>query len=477
MTREEIQAIYTQGPEAVIAVIERLEAAMAELSGRVKELEGRLALDSRNSGKPPSSDGYGKKTHSLRGKSGRRAGGQKGHPGTTLKQVERPDVEVEHKVEACGRCGTRLDGVAAVGEERRQVFDVPPVRLEVTEHRAERKVCPRCGDETVGAFPADVTNGVQYGSGIKAAAAYLMTGHMVSVSRTAEILEDLLGCPMSVGTLMGVMDEGRTELAETEAAIKAGVCATPTVHYDETGFRVNGKLHWLHVAGTTDLTYYAVHPGHGTAAMDEIGVLPNHAGVAVHDALAAYLSYEGDHALCNAHLLRELIFVHEHMGQAWAGDFITFLRDAKRAVEQAVAADLTALPADALARFEAKYDRLAAQGLALPENALPFVAGSRGRPKQSKSKNLLDRLTTHKAFVLAFLRDFRVPFDNNRAERDLRMMKLKQKVSGGFRTADGAAAFACLRGFISTLKKQGRDVFAALKSVFAGCPVNPLPTG
>jgi transposase len=475
MNREDFQTIYNQGPEAILTVIERLETTIRVLSERVVELENQGAKNSRNSGKPPSSDGLRKAPKSLRTKSGKKAGGQRGHEGTTLKRVVDPDAVVMHEVGTCEHCGTSLEEVKSESVECRQVFDLPPMKVWVTEHRAERKGCPCCGGETVGEFPVGVTSGVQYGEGIKAAATYLMTGHLLPVERTAEILKDVFGCSPAVGTVAEMMATCADEVTDAVAGIKRAVSRAAVVNFDETGFRVAGKLHWLHVAGTPDLTFYAVDPKRGKAAIEAVGILPGFKGVAVHDAYASYLAYESGHALCNAHLLRDLIFVAERMNQAWAAEFVTLLLEIKTAVETARTQGEAALAPKVLAEFEARYATWLAVGFALPVNAPPPPSGR--RPKQSPSKNLLDRLTRHQSFVLAFMYDFRVPFDNNQAERDLRMMKLKQKVSGGFRTLAGAAAFASVRSYISTLKKQGRDVLAALKSVFAGCPVNPLPTG
>lgn len=257
--------------------------------------------------------------------------------------------------------------------------------------------------------------------------------------------------------------------------IKAAVTKAPVANFDETGFYVSARREWLHVASTPLLTYYSPHAKRGSVACDEIGILPNFSGRAIHDAWGTYFKYSCLHGLCNAHHLRELTFVEEQLKQAWGKEMKDLLLDIKQNVEQAREDGANSLPEMQQREFESAYDRVIASGLALPENQPPPPNGKRGRQKQSKAKNLLDRLSQHKAETLAFMYDFAVPFDNNQAERDLRMVKVQQKISGCFRSSAGAKAFCRIRGYISTMKKQGRNVLAALSSVFAGQPLSPLP--
>jgi transposase len=489
LTREEIGTVYDAGREAVVAVIEALQeqvALLPALTARVKALEDRLALDSHNSSKPPSSDRGRPKPapRSLRplpGTSGRRSGGQPGHPGTTLRLVETPDRLVLHRPlrPTCGICGQGLaGGTERVAAERRQVVDLPPLALEVTEHRVVCVACPACGVETVGAFPVGVTHPVQYGDRLKAVSVYLHDYQLLPYDRACQLLDDLFGAAPAEGTLQAAETACFAGLATTEAAIAAAIQQAAVGHFDETSVRVNGRREWLHVASTPTLTHYGVHPKRGRDATDALGILPAFTGTATHDAWAPYLTYDGcTHALCNAHLLRELVFLYEQDHQVWADALATLLVTAKDLADTARAAGQPRLGEALLATIEAHYDHLLAQGRAAnPPLALPTGATAppkRGRPKHTKAQNLLARLTTHRDAVLAFVHDLQVPFDNNQAERDLRMLKVQQKISGGFRSPAGAATFARLRGYLSTLRKQGLPVLEALCATFAGAPLMP----
>ncbi len=481
MNRDEIRAVCNAGPEAVLELVERLyslseqqQGQIATLTARVKELEDQLATNSRNSSKPPSSDGAGRQTRSLRTASGKKSGGQAGHRGTTLKPVAVPDRMVPHAPVACAACGASLASVAGrLTSEHRQVFDLPPLRLEVTEHRVVAKDCPACGEHNLGSFPENVLPGTQYGAGLKGLAVYLSTYHLLPSRRTCELLEALVAQPIAEGTLQAAVSGCAAELTEIDAAIKQGVAQAAVGHFDETGMYVSGKREWLHVASTPELTHYAHHAKRGRLATQEIGILPLFTGTAVHDGLRSYLSYDCRHSLCNAHHLRELTFIHEQGGQAWAGEMKGLLGEIKAAVEEAQQRGAVALEVARVEQFERRYQAILDQGLALEQAAPPPPTGRRGRKKQSKAKNLLDRLDTYRRETLAFMYDFAVPFDNNLAERDLRMMKVQQKISGCFRTTAGATAFCRIRGYISTLKKQGHQVLVALKSVFAGNPFVP----
>ncbi|MGQ0601557.1 MAG: IS66 family transposase [Anaerolineales bacterium] len=482
LSREEIKTIYDQGPDAVIALVEGLVATfqqqVEELRAQVKELQDRLALNSRNNSKPPSSNTPAQRTKSSRTRSGKKPGAQQGHPGTTLKASLKPDHLVVHSAALCHDCGQSLS--EAPGQEtddQRQVFDLPPMKLEVTEHRLLEQVCPRCGTLNCGEFPAGVAPGVQYGPNLKSLAVYFVQYHLLPWQRTCEMMGDLFGQSIAEGTIFAALNQCADGLEKPTAEIKAAITQTAVANFDETGLYIAGRREWLHVASTPLLTHYGPHAKRGAEATKEIGILPGFTGRAIHDAWSPYFSYGCDHGLCNAHHLRELTFVHEQMGQAWAKEMKDLLVEIKVAVEQASERGATALPEAQQRRFEQAYDRLIAAGLELPENQPPPPNGQRGRPKQSKAKNLLDRLSQRKGETLAFMSDFAVPFDNNQAERDLRMVKVQQKVSGCFRSSGGARAFCRIRGYISTIKKQGRNVLAALSSVFAGQPLSPLPEG
>lgn len=469
-SREELLALIAQQR----AVIAALEATVAALQTRVQALEARLASDSHNSSKPPSSDGPGSKPQpkSLRGVSGRTSGGQPGHPGHTAAWVDAPDAVVVHTPPRCRGCGQDLTAVPGGRPERRQVVDLPVVRPWVVEHHAETKRCPGCGTETIGTFPSEVPAPVQYGPGLLAAAVYLQQAQLLPVARTGEVLAELFGCPVAEGTLLHAVDVCHAQLAAVEAAIQQGVTQAAVAHFDETGMAINGRRQWLHVASTSRLTHYAVHPERGHGATDAIGILPAFRGRAVHDGWPAYGLYQQcRHALCNAHHLRELTCVEEQFHQAWAGDLTALLREMKQAVDAAQAQGQAALEPLPRAALAARYTALLAEGYAA--NPPPLPTGQRGRPKRGTVGSLVDRLRTHAAAVLAFLDDFQVPFDNNQAERDIRMTKVRQKVSGGFRTPTGAAQFCRIRGYISTLRKQRLPVLAALQATLLGSPLLP----
>lgn len=473
MNREQLEQL---DKASLIELVLVLRDQVQALTERVQELEDQLAKHSGNSGKPPSSDGLKKpRTQSLRQKQGRKPGGQEGHKGHTLTLKEEPDCCIVHQVTTCPHCQTDLSVISASDIVRRQVYDVPPVRIEVTEHQAEIKQCPSCGQQAEAAFPAGVTQAVQYGSRLKAQASYLNNYHFIPIARTCELLNDFYGHAPAwafVGEANQAVEVGST-LALDE--IRLQLTRADVAHFDETGMRVNGQTQWVHVVGTDTLTYYDVHAKRGQVAMRDIGILPNFSGRAVHDHLLAYQTFsQCEHAYCNVHHLRELQFITEQYAQPWAAEMAQLLRDIKCEVaETAPFAD--ALPLDRLTFWEERYDAILQHGLeANPPPATP-PPKRRGRRKQSPPKNLLDRLAKQKSGTLAFMYDFRVPFDNNLAERDIRMIKVKQKVSGAFRTETGAHTFCAIRSYISTVRKQGGNVINALQDALRGQPFISLP--
>ena len=469
----EIQTAYRQGEEAVVVLFYE---TFSRLSDRIQRLEDQIAKNSNNSGKPPSSDGLKKKPKSLRHKSGKKSGGQPGHPGSTLKMIEHPDHVETHPVERCRYCQTSLEGIEARRYEKRQVFDVPPTKIEVTEHRAEIKDCPVCHQVTRGEFPDQVNQPVQYGERIKAQMVYFNQQHHVPLERTAEILEDLYGQSVSEGTIVEACNRIAKQVEGVCQAIKVELITTKgTVHFDETGGRVNKKLWWLHVACTDLLTYYAVHQNRGGKALDAIGIFPVFKGTAVHDAYRSYFQYDGvNHGLCNAHHLRDLIFIQEQYQQSWAFDMQKLLLEIKDAISVAKP-ERDCLSPIQITDFETRYDAILEFGFQanpLPEPLEP-PPKKRGKPKQHPARNLLDRLKLRKRETLAFMHDFKVPFDNNQAERDLRMIKLKQKVSGCFRSEGGAEVFCQIRSYISTARKNGQRTLHILQLALTGSPYVP----
>jgi len=496
MSRGQARALVQADPAAAVHLLcelseecEQLASAFAALQAEVAEIRGQLctlikenqrlkdqlAKNSRNSSKPPSSDGPAKpKPKSLRPRGQRKPGGQPGHPGHTLRRVEEPDHVVPHSVTHCKKCGLELTAQAPDKVEARQVFDIPEPKLEVTEHRVETKTCT-CGHVNRAEFPTGVTGPAQYGPRVKAVAAYLNGYQLLPYERTAELFEDLFGCPLSEATVFASTGSA-AELAKGPVeAVRNALIAAEVASFDETGCRVDGINQWLHSASTDRLTYYHFHRKRGTEGMNAANVLPHFNGRAIHDFWKPYLTYDCDHGLCNAHHLRELIFIFEQYDQHWAKNMIDCLLEANEAVKNAKAADLTALPEEQCARIQAEYDFTLHQGFRSNPAPVsdPTRPKKRGRPKKSKARNLLERLGCYKHEALAFLRDFRVPFDNNLAERDLRMMKLRQKISGGFRTESGAQSFCRLRSYISTAKKNGRNIIDAIVGLFLGDPYLP----
>lgn len=484
MTPENILAVYEKGPDAVVDLVEFLFAQIDEqremidaLTLRVNGLEDQLAKNSRNSSKPPSSDGLAKnkpKPKSLRAKGANKPGGQKGHPGSTLSFVENPDHVISHAPKECEGCGMLGGGGEVLGYERRQVVDVPPLALEVTEHRACRERCMRCARINTAQFPVEANlAGVSYGPSIKALGVYLMGYQLLPYERTHELLCDLFGSPApGVGTLHSNVKSCFAGLEGFEEWIKERLSEADVAHFDETGLRVGASGAWVHVSSTRDLTHYALHAKRGSGATQEIGILPSFGGVAVHDGWSAYRAYDKcQHALCNAHHLRELTFVEEEHKQEWAGRMKELLKGIEDEVRKEAASGGIGLSSEKMREFEGRYEGMVQAGL--KANPPPEKTGKRGRPKQSKGKNLVDRLDKQRGWVLAFMKDFGVPFDNNQAERDVRMVKVRQKISGGFRTNEGAEAFLRIRSYISTVRKQGENVLAALEGVLVGKPFIP----
>lgn len=476
LSEEEIRGIYAQGEEAVVSLVTQLLERLKSLEKEVKELQGRLNKDSHNSSKPPSSDGFGKRTKSLRRKSEKPSGGQKGHRGQTLEWQSEPDVVEHHQVEVCSGCGTSLATVAVEEVIARQVLDLPPIELKVTEHQVEVKSCPHCGQVNKGSFPPEAKTVLQYGPRLKSMMVYLMEGQLLPSNRVCEVLTDLFGVTVSEGTLYTNREQCFEGLATIESEIQQAIQYSGVVHFDETGLRVNRQLWWLHVAATDGLTYYFVHEKRGQAAMDEMGILPEFKGHAVHDGWQSYQGYDCEHVLCNAHHLRELQYILEQYGQPWTFQMSVLLVSIHHWVKTLTAQGESALPTEDLAVLEARYQAILEEGFAAnpPPEVVKTRARRRGRPKRSPPRNLLERLQKQEESVLAFMQDFSIPFDNNQAERDLRMMKLKQKISGSFRSADGARQFCRIRGYLATLRKQGLNVLDALFNLFAGNPQSPL---
>ena len=448
----------------LLAVVGELRAQNAMLLARVAELERQLGLNSGNSGKPPSSDGLKKKpvrVGSLRARTGKKTGGQCGHPGKTLSRVEAPDAIIDHFPEICAGCGAALSEATATEHAARQVFDLPePQPLRVTEHRAFACRCGQCGVTTRAAFPEGVAAPVQYGARIAAIVVYLLHAQFLPEKRLALLMADLLGVNLTTATIARMSRACAERLAGVAAAVRDRVAAAPVKHLDETGLRIGGKTQWLHIACTLLLTFYRISPKRGSMP-------DNMAGIVVHDHWKPYYTLSGVlHALCNAHHLRELQALIEIEKEVWAHKMRRLLRRACHAANLARERDV-ALSPRFIALIERCYEAIVAEGFAFHE-ALPILAGTsdqrhrRGRKPRRVGHNLLLRLRGRQQDVLRFLSDPTVPFTNTQAERDARMMKLRQKISGGFRSVEGAADFAIIRSVLSTARKQGWNILRTI---------------
>jgi transposase len=440
---------------------DELIALLLAQEARIAELERRLGLNSSNSGKPPSSDGLKKppRVSSLREPSGKKTGGQKGHPGETLCRVEKPDATMDHYPETCAACGEPLTAAMATGHLARQVFDLPEPRpLIVTEHRAHACCCAACGTQTRGAFPAGVTAPMQYGTRIAAFVLYLLHYQLLPEKRLAVLMTDLFGVKLVTATIARISNDCAERFHGFVDALRDQVAAAPVKHMDETGFRIGGKTQWLHIASTAWLTFYRTAAKRGS-------LLANVTGIVVHDHWKPYYTMTGVvHALCNAHHLRELKALIEIEKEDWAAKMQRLLRRACHAANLARERGVPLKPG-LIALIERCYDGILANGLAFHE-AQPTLAKAkrRGRQPRRVGHNLLLRLSTRKQDVLRFLTDPSVPFTNNLAERDGRMMKLRQKISGGFRAENGAKDFAVIRSVLSTARKQGWNMLRTLTS-------------
>jgi transposase len=459
--------------------IEELEGLLMRALLRFDELERRLSKDSHNSSKPPSSDGlkHKQKPHPKKSKP---SGGQPGHQGRALQQVEQPDEVVTHRAERCERCQHELGAIAGQLRERRQIHELPELRLRVIEHCVEAIGCPTCQHVTVARFPVGVDAPAQYGPQMQALAVYLSQFQLVPMGRIQELYVDLLGCPLSEGTLANWLVEAARTLEPTMLHLKEILGWSRVMHVDETGARIKGLLHWFHVTATPWLTFYAWHRKRGQEAMNTIGILPDYKGRLLHDRWISYDGYACEHSLCGAHLLRDCLWVAEHDKQPWAQRMHELLVHMLQVTDQWRESGAKAVPQTQRDELVLQYFEILTQGYAAQHSPFPTSTAppsetscspkKQGRPKQSDAKNLLDALLKRAEQVLAFLDDLSVPFTNNQAERDLRMLKVQQKISGTFRSEKGATAFCAIRSYLSTMRKQGRSMLAAMAAVFEGSP-------
>lgn len=455
--------------EALTAVVQTLQLENELLKIENATLKEQLRKNSGNSSKPPSSDGYAKPApKSRRTKSGKNAGGQSGHTGKGLSLLHTPDETIRYEPEICEHCGATLEGEPGRVAHTRYTMDIE-VLVKVIAHHTISKTCGICKMETVGHFPEEIKATVQYGLNLSALAIALNTSGMMSINRTHEILAGVFGIPISTGTISSMVKNCAEKVRETVANIKTALSQKAVVHFDETGLRVASKLHWAHNASDQDLTYITVETKRGMIGINDSGVLPDFRGTAVHDCWAPYFSYPCKHALCNAHLLRELAAVTENTQQKWAEDFSLLLLQMKERKEQLLDEGDNQMSPTCLQDFSIQYDRLLERAK-LDNPVCVKPDGRRGRIKKGKTRCLIERLEKYKGQVCLFILDFAVPFDNNQAERDIRMFKVKQKVSGCFRTLEGATDFAKIMSYLSSARKHGVLAFQAVKLALMNTP-------
>lgn len=457
--------------EEILQRLKFLEEENVALKQRVRELEeenahlrSMLNKHSQNSSKPPSTDAFRKPNpKSLRTKSGKSSGGQKKHAGQTLRQLENPDEIVNHFVDECSECSTSLAGVDAKTVSTRQVFEIPKPKMDAVEHRCQRKTCPACGKKNTAVFPAGIDHPVQYGSRAKGMITYLQNYQVIPYERLTELLVDVFGMKISEGTIFNTVKSAYENLAGFEEHTKQLLMQSKTIHADETGVNVQNKLNWLHSVSTEKLTFHHIHEKRGCEAMSAGDILPRFQGTVVHDCWGPYFKYDFRHALCNAHLLRELNAVIENTKELWAGEMRDLLCKVNMAVKNCEGPK--GLKRKNIIEFESAYRDIIHRGY--------IETGGQSPEKKSSSRNLWTRFILKQEQVLRFMRDPTVPFDNNQAERDIRMVKVKQKVSGCFRSRAGANHYARIRGYISTAKKQGTGILDALQASFTGAPFMP----
>ena len=446
-----------------------LKEQVQALTTQVTDLKQRLDTTSRNRSKPPSSDGPAKpRTTSLRTPSGKKPGGQTGHPGQTLKQVEHPAHRVTLPVHSCS-CHADLTNETVIGYERRQLFDLPEPTLDVTEYRGASKTCPQCGRSVTASFPDDLPAPAQYGPRFRSLLVYLQNQQVIPLRRISQMMADLYGAPVSDATIVDATRRCDEHLAPFETAVNEALGKSPILHADESGVRTAGTLHWLHSASTDTLTFYGVHEKRGRAAIEEFKIIPDFSGHLLHDFWKPSLTYDCAHGLCNAHHLRELTCLFEQHDQPWAKRRFDLLLE----MNECVSKHPSQLTGEQKTPWLKQYRDLLTLGW--QANPLPATPRhkTRGRPQKTKAQNLLARLGEHEASVLAFFHDNQVPFTNNLAEQDIRMIKLRLKISGCFRTLSGAIQFARIRGYLSTARKQGGNILQAISQAMCGHPFMP----
>jgi transposase len=481
MTEQEAIELCKNDPYTaakIIIMVEKLQELVALQEIRIKELEARLNMNSKNSSKPPSTDNKLKKDKKKPTSSNNKRGAQKGHKGNTLKMSNTPD-KIEHLIPTeCHCCGKSLKKCESLKSEKRQLFDLPKIKMYITEYQAHTKECPHCHTLNKATFPPNIKSSTQYGDKLKSFVSYLNAYQMLPYERIAELIEDLSSHKISTGTIYNFLNSHYEQLENFENIIKKELINEEILHSDETGINIAKKLHWIHVASSSKLTYYMLHAKRGKIAIDDMEILPNFKGVVVHDHWKPYSKYtDCTHSYCNAHILRELQGVTQNDSVQWSQDMHTLLTNMNIAVHKAKDSNKECLSDAQIKKFTKIYEKIIKSALKLYPPPNPPAKKQKGRQKQPKAKNLLDRLSVYQVQTLRFLNDFRVPFTNNQAEKDLRMIKVKEKISGSFASFKGGEIFCRIRSYISTLKKNDLSVFKGLESALSGKLLLPVGVG
>ena len=466
MTEQEAIEFCKNDPESaakIILMVERLEK-------RIKELEFKLNMNSTNSSKPPSTDNkLTKKKKLSNSTSKKKRGAQAGHKGKSLKMVATPDKTELLLPISCSCCGSSLEDIDSLKYEKRQLFDLPDIKMQVTEYQAYTKKCPYCHMQNKAKFPNNIKATLQYGDNLKSLVSYLNAYQMLPYERIAETIEDLTSHKIGVGTIYNFLDRHYEKLENFEGSIKQLLLKENVLHSDETGINIRSKLHWIYVVSSFIMTYYMLHEKRGTIAMDAMEIIPSYKGILLHDHWRPYNRYTNcTHSYCNAHILRELNGITEKEHIVWSQDMHILLKNMNNTVRKANDRGKTTLSQAQINKFIKNYEKIIKSAdiyYPPPDKNQKKV---KGRTKQEKGKNLLDRLSKYQDETLRFLNDFRVPFTNNLAERDLRMIKVKEKISGSFASFKGGEIFCRIRGYISTLKKNNISVLQGLKSALIG---------
>ena len=477
MTFEEAVNFCKNNPETaaiILLKIEKLEEIIEQQSAEIKRLTDIISKDSNNSSKPPSTDNkFTKTTNNKKSNIKKKRGGQKGHKGSNLKMVASPDkIEVLSHI-TCS-CGCFLADVKSSKTVKRQIFDIPKIQIEVTQYEQHTKVCPKCKNINIPPFPNNLNANAQYGDNLKSFITYCNTYQMIPYERISQMIEDFTSHKISEGTIYNILQTYYNKLENYEESIKRLLLKEDVIHCDETGVSVGGKLHYTHVVCSSLLTYYMIHSKRGKEAINDMDILPHYQQIAVHDHWSPYYGYECKHSYCNAHHLRELTFIAEQEKELWAKDMHKLLSVMNKVVHRAKQRGKTALSNQQLNYFLTYYDKICKSALIYYPPPDPTTKKTRGRNKQAKGKNLLDRLVKYKDEILRFLTNFAVPFTNNLAERDLRMIKVKEKISGTFASFRGGEIFNRIRGYISTVKKNSRSVLGELSNVLNGGAYVPV---